>query len=327
MNIFIELLLRKLRAFYLRKHPKTYSLERETDPQRSSDIIYDLLCAPKPCMIARFGMVEFNCLLNYLGKRQGKRDYCGFIEGKVFPWWWTRDTIFKMTNNAGFFPSTPGNLERFSKLLLEDTNDLDVLASWINDEKILEQNLQEVKKIFLPYLEPYWSKNPWTRALKGKNILVVHPFSSLIKLQYEEKRKYLFKNENVLPEFNLITFKAIQSMGGNGNGFHSWFEALQWMKSEISKIEFDICIIGCGAYGFHLAAHVKRLGKKAIHMGGATQLLFGIRGKRWDDVNYGVNEWGLPSGFYVDLVNEYWVRPGEAERPKNADSVENACYW
>lgn len=327
MNIFIELLLRRLRFLYLRKHPKYYSLEREIDPQKSSDIIYDLLCSPNSCMIARYGMVEFNCLLNYLGVRHGKKDYCGFIEGKVFPWWWTRETIFKMTNNAGFFPSTPGNLGRFSKLLLEDTKDLDVLASWINDEKTLEQDLQKVKKIFLPYLEPYWSKEPWTKALKGKNVLVVHPFSSLIEQQYKEKRKYLFKNEKVLPEFNLITFKAIQSMGGDGNGFNSWFEALQWMKSEISKIEFDICIIGCGAYGFHLAAHVKRLGKKAIHMGGATQLLFGIRGKRWDDVNYGVNEWGLPSGFYVDLVNEYWVRPGEAERPKNADSVENACYW
>ena len=28
--------------------------------------------------------------------------------------------------------------------------------------------------------------------------------------------------------------------------------------------------LGCGAYGFPLAAHVKRMGKKAIHMGGSN---------------------------------------------------------
>lgn len=49
------------------------------------------------------------------------------------------------------------------------------------------------------------------------------------------------------------------------------------MKDEIDKRDYDIALIGCGAYGFPLAAHIKRSGKKAVHLGGALQLLFGIK--------------------------------------------------
>ena len=49
---------------------------------------------------------------------------------------------------------------------------------------------------------------------------------------------------------------------------------------------------------------------------GGTQILFGIRGKRWDDSEY-----------FKPLFNEYWTRPSEAETPKNAEKVENGCYW
>ena len=84
------------------------------------------------------------------------------------------------------------------------------------------------------------------------------------------------------------------------------------MENEISRKDFDVALIGCGAYGFPLAAYVKRLGKQAIHVGGPLQLYFGIKGKRWDN-----------SGLY----NEYWISPSDNERPKNLNKVEGGCYW
>ena len=45
------------------------------------------------------------------------------------------------------------------------------------------------------------------------------------------------------------------------------------MEDGIAEIDFEVALIGCGAYGLPLAAHVKRLGKKAVHLGGATQNL------------------------------------------------------
>ena len=55
--------------------------------------------------------------------------------------------------------------------------------------------------------------------------------------------------------------------------------ALNYMFDEAMKKNFDVAIIGCGAYGFPLAAKLKQAGKIVIHLGGATQLLFGIIGR------------------------------------------------
>lgn len=231
-----------------------------------------------------------------------------------------------MQSNAGFFPPTKQKIEQFCELMMEDMKELDILGSWMAAESYFDK-VHHAEKVHLRLLEPFWSDSPWTSALKGKKVLVVHPFDSMIDSQYQHNRKKLFKNPEVLPDFELQTIKAVQSLGGDNNNFKDWFEALQWMKDEIDKRDYDVCLIGAGAYGFPLAAHVKRQGKKAIHLGGALQLLYGIRGKRWEDPNYGVKEWGIPAGSYSSLINEYWKRPGDEFKPANADAVEGACYW
>ena len=115
----------------------------------------------------------------------------------------------------------------------------------------------------------------------------------------------------------MITYKAIQTIAGNNTeNYSDWFEALDIMKKDISKIDFDIAIIGCGAYGFPLAAECKRMGKKAIHLGGQVQMMFGILGKRWEEIPY-----------YQQLISEYWVHPMEEEIPNNFEKVEGGCYW
>jgi len=103
------------------------------------------------------------------------------------------------------------------------------------------------------------------------------------------------------------------------------------MEDEIEKIDFDVCLIGCGAYGLPLAAHVKRLGKQAIHLGGGLQLLFGIKGKRWDNPDYGKKEFsnfpGLMQYSYSSLYNEDWIKPLPEDTPASAKKIDNATYW
>ena len=218
------------------------------------------------------------------------------------------------------------NLERFGELMIEDSKHVDILGSWrIEERRLIDIN--KVKTIQLLLLEPYHAKHPWSRVLKGKKVLVIHPFAETIQHQYEQKRTLLFKNPDVLPEFQLETIKAVQSLGGQ-SPFNTWFDALEYMKDEIDKRDYDIALIGCGAYGFPLAAHVKRTGKKAVHLGGALQLLFGIKGKRWINPYYGkVFLPFLKENYYNNLMNEFWVYPSESERPSNAANVEGACYW
>ena len=293
----------------------------EISPDIASKIIYEHLTNEKPCMIARFGSTELSTVVNFIGVNQKEHNCWNYIIGRSLPWWWNQSILEQMKSWSGFFPISSKNIEQFSKLIIEDMKQIDILGSWLVEENYFYDELRDVHKIFLLLFDPFWSKMPWTRALKGKKILVIHPFSQTIESQYK-KRKLLFQNDEILPDFELKTFKAIQTLGGNDSyNFKDWFEALNFMKKEIEKIEFDICLIGAGAYGFPLAAHIKRLGKKSVHLGGSLQLLFGISGKRWEDKNY--NE----EYKYFELINENWVRPNETEKPFNANSVEGGCYW
>lgn len=171
------------------------------------------------------------------------------------------------------------------------------------------------EKIPLGDFEPYKFSSPWTMALKGKKILVIHPFESTIKKQYA-KRELLFENKNVLPDFELKTLQAVQSAAGNPVNFETWFDALKYMCDEVDKLDFDIALIGAGAYGLPLAAHVKRCGKKSVHVGGALQILFGIKGNRWDHCH-----------FYQNLYNSNWTRASKEETPQRSSVIEGATYW
>jgi hypothetical protein len=285
----------------------------------ASALIYkELTDISKPSMIARLGSTELACMINYIGVKNPEKykSIKGYVNGKTPRWWWDKSIMQQMQDWSGFFPVTIPHIEKFCELMLEDMPKADILGSWLKEEDFFRKELAPSKKVMLEDLEPFFTPTPWTKALEGKKVLVVHPFADTIVRQFAVK-DHLFENQ-LLPDFELFTVKAVQSIAKEKTAFNDWFEALDFMKSQIAAIDFDICILGCGAYGFPLAAYIKGLGKKAIHLGGITQLLFGIKGSRWEQ--YIVYP-------YANLYNDYWVRPGDKERPKNAAIVEGACYW
>jgi hypothetical protein len=82
------------------------------------------------------------------------------------------------------------------------------------------------------------------------------------------------------------------------------------------KTGAEICIIGCGGLGMILGAELKRRGLQCIVLGGATQVLFGIKGKRWETHD-------VISKFWTDA----WVWPSLEETPGGAGDIEGGCYW
>lgn len=225
----------------------------------------------------------------------------------------------EMEKGAGFFSEDDSDYKRFAALMKDSTSKLDYIATWnlpMEEYYLKKYATKNVVMSRLRYFEPWYAENPWTIALKGKKVLVIHPFAETIKAQYE-KRELLFNNNDVLPEFDLYTLKAVQTIAGTKDArFDSWFDALEWMFTEAMKIDFDVALIGCGAYGFPLAAKLKSAGKKAIHLGGVLQILFGIKGNRWDN-----------DDVVSKMYNEYWVHPSENEKPLNSETVEGGCYW
>lgn len=291
----------------------------DEDADSVARTIRTVLDAPGPGMIARFGSTELLCLANYLSVKSGRRQWLEYIRGRIEPWWWHEGIIEQMQRWSGFFPPDRALVERFCEEMLEDIPLVDVLGSWVPHERLVEDRMTHAKKVHLELLNPYFSREPWTASLRGKRVVVIHPFAETIEAQY--KRRELLFTDDLLPSFELRTIKAVQSLGGEPTGFADWFEALASMRDQMDRIDYDIALIGCGAYGFPLAAHAKRSGRKGFHLGGSLQLLFGIRGKRWENPDYN------PKYNFARLMNEHWVKPAEAEKPKTADKVEGACYW
>ena len=321
--------LKALRKSYTKIFPSTgEKLLQEVNPDKVSDIIYNLLADDKSCMIARYGATELSMVVNYLGITTKKHSIYRFIKGQEPEWWWDHNIMMQLQQWSGFFPPTEEKLSQFCRLMLDDAKEMDICGVFQGVESIIkyiEPYMSSPKYVSLPAFSPFTSVCPWSRILQGKKVLVIHPFSELIVRQYQ-RRELLFDNPDVLPEFDLKVIKAVQSLGGESNGFADWFEALQYMKNEMDRTDYDICLIGCGAYGFPLAAHAKRQGKKAVHFGGGLQLLFGIKGRRWEQPDHAIRS-GLPEDFYLKLfANPFWVRPDEY-RNAHSKNVENACYW
>lgn len=282
----------------------------------SNELIRSILEDGRPAMVSRFGANELAILLNYIGVKKKDKNVLRYLKGQALPWWWQKNIIRQMEENAGFFPNSIDALSGFCQLMLKDLPCIDLLGSWLVEEQYLDSGLKTAKKVMLEDLEPFFCENPWTLGLAGKKVLVIHPFTETIEKQYPLRQK-IFSN-NLMPDFDLLTIKSIQSVKGQPRNFSSWFDALNYMKQQMDRLEYDVCIIGCGAYGMPLAAHAKRAGKISIHLGGVTQLLFGIIGERWTHYYY----WP-----YGNLFNEYWTRPTKQETPFNAENIEANCYW
>lgn len=314
------------KVIFLCYHPKHLLFPRIYGDDEVSAVVSNAIESKQPCMISRFGAVEISAVYNYVGVTSHKHNYTQYLLGKAPEWWWNEGVRRCMTDNAGFFPATNGNLLRFGELMMEAMKSIDVLISWQDLETQFAPQLNCKQYINYIQIEPFWAKEPWTYHLKGKKVLVVHPFAQEIQYQYTHNRERLFENPKVLPEFTLITYKAVQSIGGNCE-FTDWFEALEHMKQEIAKLDFDICLLGCGAYGMPLAAFIKEtLGKTAIHVGGSLQLFFGVWGSRWDNPDYGTyihHDYGR----YPRLRNEYWIRPYAVSQVEGSEKVDNNCYW
>lgn len=287
---------------------------------KTNQIIYEKIVNGEAFWTGRFGGTEMNLIYQTLAHRKNPN-----VDRRA-------DAVQRLCLLSGFFPFSIELGEKFTDLMLKDCQEIDLLGAWRRymEEYIFLKYQKNTTLTELHRLEPWnmyqYPKSrikPWTAALKGKRVLVIHPFTESIQKQYHEKRELLFANvfeaDDILPEFELLTLKAVQTLGGEQDTrFQTWFDALQWMIDECKKIDFDVAIIGCGAYGFPLAAEIKRMGKTAIHLGGVTQILFGIIGTRW--------ETEYPE-FYKTFVNEYWVRPLEQEKITNANAIESGCYW
>ncbi len=263
-------------------------------------------------MLSRFGSEEISWYVQYkLLSRLYPSRVVSFVTCQTNTW----KSEGKIIKNMTVQPESIVTTAAFITAMDESIPQIDLLGSWLKLEQSEHVKLSGITQFaFLVDIEPYYHEKPWSAALYGKKVLVIHPMKKSIEQQYS-KRMELFKNTSVLPDFELI---ALQAKYFDDPVYDTWDKIYNYYLDSIYKIDFDVAIIGCGSWGMPVAAQIKRMGKVAIHLGGATQILFGIIGNRWET---------LYPGFTERFVNEHWVRPLKEETPDWAVRYDDKSYW
>ncbi len=278
-----------------------------------SDDIAECIENKKPMLLARLGGTEGAIAGQYCDKELGLTD----VYNKA-----TLDWLF---TTSGFFADDYEDkivaVDRYAALTIEGMSECDYLSAMWPPRIYMPYFFKKFAKNATPTftdLGPYFdmeTEKTWVRALKGKKVLVINSFTKSIEYQYKRKDKLVEDKKFELPEFELITYKTYVTQVGERPGcFKNSFEVLDKMLSDIKNIDFDVALIGAGAYGFPLAVEIKRMGKVAIETCGRTPLFFGIYGER--DVQQGIEKY----------MTDAWIRPME-QPPEKFKQVENGCYW
>lgn len=281
---------------------------RVWDHEGGNRRLYEAVLSTKPLAIGKLGSVELCAIRSYLRCHMHSQ-YAELTAAH-------RKALFI---NAGVFPDNCDTLEKYTTLILEQVlPEMNLMGVWFNigEASIVKKYCHNFIPVRLGSFSSYLWSFPWTKALQGKRVLVVHPFVNTISHQFS-KRQYLWPNNpDVLPDFNLDLLCVPVSPALVEPKYENWFETLEILKNEMGKKDFDVALIGAGAFSLPLVVHAKLLGKQGIHTGGETQFLFGVKGGRWDN-----------HPLYNRYYNKFWIRPLPEETAPNNTVIENGCYW
>jgi hypothetical protein len=298
---------------------RSNKVARKIDPSIADSSIYNLIIKNEPALVGRLGGTESRFLGEF--KKIVSLPYFSSVIFKVKPNWKKRSK--EINTNAGFYFKNINEVNEFYSLYKNSLSDTDILGAWGTAFSYIESDFIEEIPVMIPvgmtapWVQPYSEDlcvTPWAKALEGKKVLVISPFSESIEKQFANINKvfpdYKFHN------FELQTLKSPMSINTKYPVAKSWLELLNEIKIKMDKIDFDVALVSAGSYSYPLAHHAKKLGKIGLHAGGGLQLFFGIMGKRWEK-----------SDHLLKIANQDWTRPTQKETPESALMVEGGCYW
>ncbi len=270
--------------------------------EKTSDELTRALLDDAPFAAIRFGAVELSCLNNH------EKIELGFKKTYKQP------VRYSMKNNAGYFPTDDRSLKRYGDELLSLLPETDFLGiSGAHMENYFARYYcPGASYILYEGMEPL--QGTWTKALRGKKVLVITAFKEDVENQFKRREELFPDDPEILPEMDLKVLQAPVTFAKNEPMSPSFFDELAKIEAEMDQIDYDVLLVGAGAYGSFLALYAKSKGKKGIQTGGATNTLFGILGKRWEQRPH-----------VAKHVNEAWIRP--SDKPEGFENVEGGTYW
>ena len=251
------------------------------------------------------------------------------LESMIFPM--NPMKLPTLEKNAGVFPILQEDtFTKWRDASIEATQYANVLAvGWYPPLKEAEAEALKcwgtlAVQCSLRSLEPYYvdPSLQWTQLLKGHKVAVVSSFTETAKKQVA-KLPAIWPLSNPLPsdvEWSWVQTGHPPSVAKGRNEWpahvSTWSDAVNYVVSEVIRTESRFALVGCGGLSMPIAKALKDRGIITIVLGGAIQVLFGIKGRRW-----------ATHGVISKFWNDAWVWPSIEETPRGAAGVEGACYW
>jgi hypothetical protein len=270
-------------------------------------------------LIGRNGTIELETMLFKLFAAKPGEDFPSAIARRM-EW------------NAGIFPSTKVSLDRWVFSTVEAIRSSDILvAGWykpleVQEQKLLEPLNTNSPRIPLRSLEPYYVEptKRWTCLLKGQKVAIVNAFAQTAVSQIKKRDEiWPVATESLLPsDVQWVPIRTgyspalAQGKASWPSNILSWDVAINSVVKQVCDSRCKIALIGCGGLGMAIGCELKKRGVIAIVLGGALQVLFGIKGNRWEKHDVISHFW-----------NDAWVYPQNEETPGGAWNIEGGCYW
>lgn len=224
--------------------------------------------------------------------------------------------------DSGVFPPEREQFNQFLDTYRKSVGALDGIHLWQDSEflKAYEKELAEslcprATRLSSQVLSPF----SFLPEISDLQWLVISPFIKTMKSQ-EDRLGKIHSFYPWHPKFHHLAkapfylrcpfFSYLEK-----TSYPDWQAGLEHLTEQALQFDFDVALVGAGAWSLPLLANLKKSGKKGIHTGGATQLIFGIKGRRWDQ-----------EGWYMPY-NQFWVRPLPEDTPEGHMRKEDGCYW
>lgn len=234
--------------------------------------------------------------------------------------------IEELENNAGIHIEDLGSLYRYADALLTSYDHCTAIAEWEktgavfaitgDGQQLISERTPHIPKIIAQSLEPYYVNDSWMPALRGKRILIIHPFAKTIQKQLPNLSK-MFPDKMWFPECTIRCLAPPLTLAQNHQN-KDWKTHLDAFLESLSlEKDIDVALVAAGGYGMLISDYLyTTMNTSVMYIGGALQLFFGIIGKRW-----------FTNKDILKLMNDDWVRPDSEDKPANFTKVEKGCYW
>jgi hypothetical protein len=239
-----------------------------------------------------------------------------------------RDLTFHGLNQMGIFPAECKFYLKFNRFYVDHVRNLDCLGVcfYPGELEIIRYYGLKNKFLYYPQQEPDRSSpsdvnNCYLQYFRDKRLLIVCPFAELLK---QRATKEIF--EGVWSKTGKKWFypKSVEALefpygfsAETHKTYRTVFDLFDDTKAKLHRKEFDVALIAAAGLAIPIASYIKSKGKIAIDLGGHLQIIFGVIGQRWRNLD----DWKR------DYFNEYWIDMPVKYKPKETAVCDNGAYW